>query len=613
MHREWSGLAHLGGLTKYSIPYESAMAATILPNTNGGASPGFNLAATPMPHLLRLLFPQHILTFPGIDPLHVDRAWGVNKETATFSPHSTQKCTNLPSWEQLCIKMAAIWVAGVLHGLFVTGPNVKKLDSWFLIGLKLCIFILLLRITDPSKMIAALLSLILATPFGTQSLFGRLISSMLAPKASHIAGKPRLHGAKSSKKRGSNKGDNGAVVSTLLVKGIKDTLSVVFCGPLTEWCKVCRLNDRVYDPQVFLDDLVNTARSEDNSTAAFITLAKWHQQNLYFLFHEARVKGGNLMDWCRRGLKYTRSSSLDLLTADSPRAQVDMESLVSHPLVNREALIRERVDVDEIIQFASRAPGEETRDGTAGDSVVKDDSGASIVSSPTTTPDTLRDHYPWGSFRSLDLSPITWFSGPEFTRMLDEALSTGSLPRQSESASPRPTELRKQVQPVGEIVRFEVRLRIGIHVPDNIPIVKSTFDILPPFPIFTEFPRHFSGEVVPFTSAPLLSAAPMTDTYKYRTTWCITKLQRISECLYNPPFRTPFQLTATVDGSQDPLQFYYSATRLSLFPYPHQLFVNLPQTGTSQAVIQAHVNVNCTIDFRFLRPTRKQDASPIHA
>jgi Domain of unknown function in PX-proteins (DUF3818) len=41
-----------------------------------------------------------------------------------------EKCTNLPPREQLCIKKAAIWVADVLHGLFVTGPNAKELNSW---------------------------------------------------------------------------------------------------------------------------------------------------------------------------------------------------------------------------------------------------------------------------------------------------------------------------------------------------------------------------------------------------------------------------------------------------------------------------------------------------
>jgi PX-associated len=67
MHREWSGLACLGGLTKYGIPYESTIMVTPSPNTNGRASPGFNAAAIPEPHLLRLLFRQHILTFPGVD------------------------------------------------------------------------------------------------------------------------------------------------------------------------------------------------------------------------------------------------------------------------------------------------------------------------------------------------------------------------------------------------------------------------------------------------------------------------------------------------------------------------------------------------------------------
>jgi osmotically-inducible protein OsmY len=126
-----------------------------------------------------------------------------------------------------------------------------------------------------------------------------------------------------------------------------------------------------------------------------------------------------------------RSSSLDLLTVDSPRAQVDIESLVSHPSVNREALIREvdeiihwakwrklrwhirmrrnvlvergavglaqRVDVDEIIQFASRVLGVETQEETTSDSIGMDESSASTASSPTAAQDTLRDHYSWGA------------------------------------------------------------------------------------------------------------------------------------------------------------------------------------------------------------------------
>lgn len=67
LHREWSGLAHLGGLTKYGIPYGPEAVAILSPNTKGGAPPTFNPTAIPEPLILRLLFRQHVLTFPGID------------------------------------------------------------------------------------------------------------------------------------------------------------------------------------------------------------------------------------------------------------------------------------------------------------------------------------------------------------------------------------------------------------------------------------------------------------------------------------------------------------------------------------------------------------------
>ncbi|KAF9514689.1 hypothetical protein BS47DRAFT_1484947 [Hydnum rufescens UP504] len=168
-----------GPTTKYSIPYESAITATISPNTNGGTSPGFNPAAIPEPHLLRLLLHQHILTFPGIDPAP-QKYWTKRIQPwlmgSTFLVESmlwpvmtwrAEKCTNLPSWEQLCIKQAAIWVAGILHGLFVSGPNVGELNSW--VRWILALVPWWPSSMDPSKMIATLLSHILARPWRTQS------------------------------------------------------------------------------------------------------------------------------------------------------------------------------------------------------------------------------------------------------------------------------------------------------------------------------------------------------------------------------------------------------------------------------------------------------------
>ncbi|KAF9514693.1 hypothetical protein BS47DRAFT_856903 [Hydnum rufescens UP504] len=46
-----------------------------------------------------------------------------------FPSLDSEMCESSP-WEHLCIKKAAIWVAGVLHGFFVTGPNVRELNSW---------------------------------------------------------------------------------------------------------------------------------------------------------------------------------------------------------------------------------------------------------------------------------------------------------------------------------------------------------------------------------------------------------------------------------------------------------------------------------------------------
>lgn len=51
--------------------------------------------------------------------------------------------------------------------------------------------------------------------------------------------------------------------TTTFVKIIKDTLDVVLYGPLTQWGKVCKLSDRVYDLQIFLTDLVETAKRKD--------------------------------------------------------------------------------------------------------------------------------------------------------------------------------------------------------------------------------------------------------------------------------------------------------------------------------------------------------------
>lgn len=51
--------------------------------------------------------------------------------------------------------------------------------------------------------------------------------------------------------------------SATFVKIIKDTLTVVLYGPLTQWSKKCNLSDRVQDLHVFLTDLVETARKKD--------------------------------------------------------------------------------------------------------------------------------------------------------------------------------------------------------------------------------------------------------------------------------------------------------------------------------------------------------------
>lgn len=51
--------------------------------------------------------------------------------------------------------------------------------------------------------------------------------------------------------------------SATFVKIIKDTLTVVLYGPLTQWSKKCNLSDRVQDLHLFLTDLVETARKKD--------------------------------------------------------------------------------------------------------------------------------------------------------------------------------------------------------------------------------------------------------------------------------------------------------------------------------------------------------------
>ena len=223
-------------------------------------------------------------------------------------------------------------------------------------------------------MIAALLSLILARPFGSQSLVQRLMSSMLGSQATRYRKEAKVAETRIIKEAGVEQGrqwcnaineyvfktsvdgreeiraravesgkhlvsviagnstippaveahlnkllsllsvsrDYDSIVefssSAEFVKVIKDSLSVVLYGPLTKWSKVCKLNDRVYDLQVFLDDLVNTARSKENGRwlscllpkfmrsnilflsdfkgiAAFVSLTERHQQSLYFLFH----------------------------------------------------------------------------------------------------------------------------------------------------------------------------------------------------------------------------------------------------------------------------------------------------------------------------------------
>ena len=179
-------------------------------------------------------------------------------------------------------------------------------------------------------MIAALLSLILARPFGTQSLFQRLMSSMLGSQATRYRKEAKVAETRIIEEEGDEQGrqwctsindyvfktpvdgrqeirvraaqsghhlvtvivgsntipptvehhlnkllsllsvsrDYDSIIefssSTAFVKFIKDSVSVVLYGPLTNWSKACKLNDRVYDLQVFLDDLVNTARSKEN-------------------------------------------------------------------------------------------------------------------------------------------------------------------------------------------------------------------------------------------------------------------------------------------------------------------------------------------------------------
>lgn len=59
--------------------------------------------------------------------------------------------------------------------------------------------------------------------------------------------------------------------SATFVKVIKDTLTVVLYGPLTQWGKTCNLSDRVHDLQIFLTDLVETARRKDVGAYSFLS------------------------------------------------------------------------------------------------------------------------------------------------------------------------------------------------------------------------------------------------------------------------------------------------------------------------------------------------------
>ncbi|KAF9503143.1 hypothetical protein BS47DRAFT_1402703 [Hydnum rufescens UP504] len=162
------------GPTKYSIPYGSTITATISPNTDGGASPGFNPAAIPEPHLLGLLFHQHILTFPGID----------------LAPQSTGPSeSNLGIYFSRRVDVAArndlarreMYESSLL-GAWAQCGGIEFLGTVDF-GLGALVAFELLRSMDPSKMIATLLSPI-ASPFGTQSLLQHLLSSMLGSRAS---------------------------------------------------------------------------------------------------------------------------------------------------------------------------------------------------------------------------------------------------------------------------------------------------------------------------------------------------------------------------------------------------------------------------------------------
>ena len=312
---------------------------------------------------------------------------------------------DLPTRERLCVEKASIWTAYFLHNLFVTGPSAREAVAgvrwilsltpwWALRQVRLpppfppsfanrpsfinringsYLFVQLLKITDPSKMISALLALILARPFGLPSLFQKLVSALLGSQEAVCRKEAEGVESRIVSEVGAERGkkyceavrayvggtsvderrETGAraeregvslirviipkeeaipasavpllekLVSVLsmardyesliefcasatFVKMIKATLTVVLYGPLTAWSKHCKLSDRVYDLQVFLADLVETAKAKDAGKfclvgscrivgtdgcwgwlvdlASFLALCQRHQQKLYYLF-----------------------------------------------------------------------------------------------------------------------------------------------------------------------------------------------------------------------------------------------------------------------------------------------------------------------------------------
>ncbi|KAF8323263.1 hypothetical protein DL93DRAFT_2070883 [Clavulina sp. PMI_390] len=281
---------------------------------------------------------------------------------------------------------------------------------------------------------------------------------------------------------------NGPVFARI----IKDTLTVVLYGPLTQWSKTCKLSDRVHDLQIFLTELVETVRSKEVDLAALLALCRKHQQRLYYLFSEAYTRGGTLTDpfkhWCAIGLTYMRKSTLDTpglfasrstsmptLSTTAPNMSVSIPALFAslspaeradviretdalvhwtkwmkirwHVEMRRNILLQQgalglakKVDVDAAVRFVAGVLGEDT----GVDSPVANGSASKgpvmatekkRVKSAASTKLSLNDQFAWG-----------WFADPAALAVLDADARSASYHRAG-PRRPTMTATRKLLSP----------------------------------------------------------------------------------------------------------------------------------------------------------------------